>query len=334
MIYLLTDDFFGPERLTELKAGFSPPELLELNTTVLDGQKLSLRELAEACEAVPFLASKRLVIVRRLATRFEQRRQALESELEQPGRDPGRRTEAQQFCGYLCSVPETTNLVLLEPGPLSQNNPFLRAVAEAGGELVGPRALRDAQLEEWIQDRVRRRGGRISAGAVAELAAFAATNLRVLDGEIEKLVIYAAGEVITESDVSLLVSSAREVSIFAMVDALGLRNARTALRLLHELLAEGEPPVRILAMIVRQFRLLLQISEMQAMGLGRQEIVAELRINPFVLPRMFNQVAKFSLRQLEAIYSRLVETDLAVKTGRVDPVTSLDLLTVELTRIR
>lgn len=334
MIYLLMDDFFGSERLAELKRSFTPPDLLDLNTTVLDGQKLTLRELAEACEAVPFLAPRRLVIVHRLATRFEIKRPEAEADRDDSGRDSARKAEMQQFCRYMASVPETTVLALVEPSPVQATNPLLKAVEEARGEVVGPRALRDAELEEWIIDRVRRRGGRISSSAAAQLAAFVGPKLRALDGELEKLIVHAGGQVITESDVASLVSAAREASVFAMVDALGLRNTKVALRLLHELLNEGEPPIRLLAMIIRQFRLLLQISEMQSHGCARQEIAAELRLRSFVVPRMFNQVEKFSLQQLEAIYHRLLEADLSIKTGRADPITALDLLTVELTRVR
>lgn len=335
MIHLLMDDFLGQERLAELKRGFSPPEMLDLNTTALDGQKLTLRELAEACEAVPFLAEKRLVIVRRLATRFEPRRRETEAERDDSERETARRAEAQQFCGYLRSVPVSTELILLEPAPLQSSNPFIKAVTAIGGEVIGPKALRDAELEDWIAERVRLRGGRISAGAVAQLAVFVGGgNLRVLDNELEKLVVHAGGQLITEGDVSALVSAAREVSVFAMVDAIGLRDARTALRLLHSLLAEGEPAARLLVMIVRQFRLILEISEMQSKGCSRQDIISELRLPPFVFSRMLNQVNRFSMRQLEAVYRRLVEADVAVKTGRVDPITALDLLVVELTRIR
>lgn len=332
MIHLLMDDFFGPERLAELKRGFSPPDLLDLNTTELDGQRISLRELIEACNAVPFLSDVRLVIVRRLATRFESKQQDGEGEVS--GRDATRRSEAQLFCAYLSSVPASTELVLVEPKPLRQGNPFIKAVSAAGGEVVGPRNLKDAELRQWIQDRVRVHGGRISSDAAAQMAVFASGNLRALDNDLDKLVTYAGGEVIAESDVALLVSAAREANVFAMVDAVGQRNSRAALRLLHELLAEGEPPLRLLAMIIRQFRLLLQVSEMQQQGRARQEIASEAQINPYVLPKMLSQVTRFSLRQLEAIYRQLIEADLAVKTGRLDPITSLDLLVVELTRKR
>jgi DNA polymerase III subunit delta len=332
MIHLLMDDFFGPERLAEIKATFSPPEFLELNTIVLDGPKLTLRELAEACEAMPFLADRRLVIVNRLATRFESKRQDGDAEPDQRG--SGRKAEAQQFCAYLRSVPETTELALMEPAPLQPSNPFLKAAAEARAEVVGGRTLRDADLEDWIAGRVRRKGGKISSDAAAELATFVGSRFRQLDNEIEKLVAYAGGAVITESDVGELVGAAREVNVFAMVDQIGMRNAKAALRLLHDLLGEGEPPLQLLGMITRQFRLLLQIREMQSAGHPRQDIAAELRVNSYVLPRMLDQLKNFNARQLETIYRTLVDADLSVKTGRQEPVTALDLLVIDLTRVR
>jgi len=225
------------------------------------------------------------------------------------------------------------HILLLCPGPLNQHNPFLKALAQVGGEVVSGRILKSAQLEDWIAERVRKHGGRIASAAITQLAAIGGTNLRALDNEIEKLVTYAGGEVITESEIGLLVSSAREISVFAMVDAVGSRRPKAALSLLHGLLSEGEPPLLLLAMIIRQFRLLIQISELRNAGLGQQRVAAELRQKPFVVARLWDQASKFSPRQLEVAYQRLVEADLANKTGRSEATIELELLTIELTSV-
>jgi DNA polymerase-3 subunit delta len=87
-----------------------------------------------------------------------------------------------------------------------------------------------------------------------------------------------------------------------------------------------------MAMVIRQYRMLLQISELQAAGRSRQDIASELRLSPYVVPKMITQTSRFTARQLEVIYARLVETDLALKTSRIDPVMALDTVIVELTK--
>jgi DNA polymerase-3 subunit delta len=85
-------------------------------------------------------------------------------------------------------------------------------------------------------------------------------------------------------------------------------------------------------MIVRQFRLLLQMKDYAARGLTLDAARERLKLHPFVAQKTWNQALNFTLPQLEATYHKLLDTDLATKTGRSDPIVALDLLVVELTR--
>jgi DNA polymerase-3 subunit delta len=319
MFYLFhgEDEFSRSETLADFKKRMGDPGLVELNTTVLDGRKVTLGELQHACDSVPFMADRRLVIVEGLLTRLEPK---------------GQKEYLEELTQYLKHLPETTRLALVENKSIGKNNPVHRlALADERGHVKEFKPPQKRGLNRWIEERVKKKGGQISAAVTETLAAFVGNDLRLLDQEIEKLVAYVNGaRPISENDVRLLVSYVQEANVFEMVDALGQRDAQRAAKLLHQLLDEGEHPLRLLGMIVRQFRIMIQVKELSERGMSQQKMAARLKLHPFVVKKAVRQAMNFSMEQLEAIYRRLLETDVAIKTGQMDEVLALDMLVVGL----
>jgi DNA polymerase-3 subunit delta len=156
-----------------------------------------------------------------------------------------------------------------------------------------------------------------------------------LDQEIQKLLLYEGGEgMITADDVRLLVPYIQSADvIFDLVDALGKRQPRTAAHHLHRLLDVGEHPLGIFGMIVRQYRLLIQVHWLMQRGETEREIAKRLSIHPFVAKKTRSQATFFSQAQLERAYGILTKSDLAIKTGKLTPEAALDLLIAELTQL-
>jgi DNA polymerase-3 subunit delta len=191
---------------------------------------------------------------------------------------------------------------------------------------------KDWELPNWIRQRVRSKHGNIDGEATEVLAALVGSDLRLLDQELDKLLIYTDGQAVAAQDVRLLVSRSRETSIFDLVDNVGRRETGRALRLLHHLLDEGEPPPYLLAMLARQVRILIQVSELQAQGLTPDQMAKRLKLHPFVVKKGIAQAQNFKLHQLEEAHQRLVETDWSIKRGDVEAVVALDMLVVGLTK--
>lgn len=316
------DEFTCSETVAELKAKLGDPATVDVNTTVLDGRNLTLSELMHACDAVPFMGNRRLVIVEHMLQRFDPQK--------------GGRSEADQklvdgLRDYLPQLPETTRLVFVESKSLHGNNPILRqAQKDDHGYVREFEVPRHGTVSKWITRRVKGKGGAIQSGAVMALAAYGEDDLRLLDQEIEKLLTYAGDRPITEADVRRLVPAATESNIFAMVDALGQRNYREAVTRLHELLEAGEPPTYLLYMITRQFRILTQVKELAGQGMHQGAIQSKLGLHPFVVKKALGQARNFSLTQLKTVYHKILETDEAIKTGRLEPELALDMLVAEL----
>lgn len=321
MVYLFhgEDTVACEEALAELERESIPPEASDLAVTRLDGRNLSLGTLVEHCSAVPFLSPRRLVIVEGLAARLGKSRSGAEAGLRESLGD------------YLGRLPESTLLVFRERESLPAKHALVSLVRGAGSvqEFTPPRG-RD--LSHWIARRVRREGAEITPAACDLLASTVGRDPAILLREVEKLVTYVGPQGrIDEPLVAALASEARLSNIFALVDAIGQRRRARALVELHRLLQAGEHPLYILTMIVRQFRLLLQVKSLGKGTLQPAQVARSLKVHPFVAEKIVGQARLFRRGDLERIYQRLVEADREIKMGRREGEVVLELLVVDVT---
>ena len=190
--------------------------------------------------------------------------------------------------------------------------------------------LQGIKLENWIKKRVEKEGAKINDRAIKKLVEFAGADLWRLKSEIEKLVSFRSGELILEKDVDELVDSRVETDIFKTVDALASRQRAIAFRLLRRHLARGESELYLLSMLAYQFRNLLVVKDQTERGEPFYALQKKLKMHPFVLKKTFDQSKNFSFGALKKIYGRLEDIDHAIKTGRLEGQTALDLLVAEI----
>ena len=313
------DEFTRSETLTSFKRRLGPSDTVDLNTTVLDGKGLTIADLHHACDAFPFLADKRLIIVHGLLSSLNPGRQRL-SEAKQ--------RLLEDLIDYLPHLPPTTRLVFIEEEALPAGHPVVKlAKQDPRGYVKRFERPAPKALPQWIRKRVQKHGGEIESRAAFRLAAVIGSDLRLLDQELVKLITYTGGKrAIREADVDVLVPYSQDAVIFDLVDALGHRDGRTAADTLHRLLEAGEHPLGLLGMIVRQFRLLIQVKELKANGASSREVAKTLGIHPFPASKLHKQASRFTAEQLEKVYRHLSEIDIEIKTGEIDPEVALDLL--------
>jgi len=340
MFYVLHgDDPFGlSEALDDMrrKMGETNPETGDLNTTVLDGRKLEFGELRHVCDSMPFMADRRLVVVHDLLVRLKPGGRKKGASQQGDGEPTWKREFLDRLAEYLPHLPETTFLIFAEREALPASHPILKvAKAEGKGRAhVHSYSLpKDWQLPGWIRERAADKKGSLSSEAIELLAVLIGPDLGLLDLEIEKLILYADGRQVTSEDVLALVSRAREANIFDLVDCVGRRETDQALKLLHQFFADDESAaLYLLAMLARQIRILIQVSELQSEFMGKQEIANRLKLHPYVVEKAMTQTRNFEMSQLEAAHQRLIQADWAIKTGQQDGILALDMLVVDLAR--
>jgi DNA polymerase-3 subunit delta len=332
LIYILSgqDDFSITQALENIKKELGDEASLAMSTTTLDGQQLTHEELKTVCETIPFMTGKRLVIVEGLLGRFESgtrtRRQA------KTAKKSKKQEEAEVFVDYLAGgIPETTILVFTE-GVISGDNPILKSLA--GKATTRSFALpRDAKLREWVQKRVKGEGGEISPRAVQLLARLVGSNLWIMTSEIEKLLLYTDGRKIEEDDVQAVVGYNQQATVFNMVDAILEFKAEQAENMLEYLFRSGVAPVYLLFMIARQVQLIVRIKELSRKRITNREMQGKLGVSSeWVLKKTLDQASRYSFSRLKDVYRKLLDTDISIKTGKMDPELALNILVAELCR--
>jgi DNA polymerase III subunit delta len=327
MLHILhgQDDFSLNQALERIKADLGDRETVATNTTRLDGRHLTLSELRNNCGAAPFLSSHRLVIVDGLLRRFEVKQSKPRSGKGKSGNGLG---EWEGLDSYAKQMPETTVLVLVDE-EVAGHNPLLKKLSALAEVRTFP-LLRGKDLKAWIRQRVKGEGSDITPQAVNLLAELIGGDLWAMDGEIQKLLLYGQERPISEDDVRQLVSCIQEANIFALIDAVAEGRTELAQQLLHRLYDDGVPPTHILALLTRQFRLIALTRDV-GKGLSRLQIQDRLGLKQsYVVDKTLRQARLYDFEGVRRAYEKLLETDLAIKTGKYSDKLALELLVTEL----
>jgi DNA polymerase-3 subunit delta len=330
VIYVLhgDDEFAITQAIGQLKTKLGDPSVSELNLTLLDGQSLSIEDFEAASRSMPFLANRRLVVVNNPLA-------AMRDE-----------SSKKRFLDLLEKVPEVNAVVLVEYRPLLNNKEKRDGKVhwlEKWGRSLGQRFFireyqvpRESQMTAWILERARRAGGQFDYQAADRLTSLVGEDTRLAEQEIIKLLTYVNYErPVVEADVEELTPYLEERNIFELVDALGNRDRKRAIEVFHRLLADQDQQ-RIFSMIVRQFRYLILAREILDNSGGEAEIIRQLSPSPFrlhsyVARKIAIQARRFSQSQLDAIYHRLFNMDVELKTGVMAVDLSIDLLIADIT---
>lgn len=313
------------------------PDMAEMNLTRLEGKNADMNALRSAALAIPFLTERRLVV--------------LENPLNMVGGGDGKDTQSE-FINLLNKLPQSTALVLVVEDfqknqkkkgvwttvwtKLNESHWLTQWASEAGSRalIVDCPLPTIRNMANWIRKKAADLGGAFTALAAGLLADYVGNNTQLAVQEIVKLLTYVNYDrPVDDDDVRRLTVQEHQSDIFEMVDAIGGRDGQEAIKLLHRILEESEiGPV--FGMIVRQFRLLLLAREIMDDGGGEAEVAKLLGIHSFVARKISGQTQHFSLLELEAIYQRLHEIDMAIKTGGMDGETALELLITRISKQR
>lgn len=310
------DEFAINRKIRDFESDFSDPTTAGMNTARLEARSMTENDFNNAVNAMPFLASKRLVILSNPSAKFNNV------------------ATRKKFEEFLLNTPDTAKLViheLIEPKEVEKH--WLIKWSAKNSTAIKTQAFflpKQRDMPGWIINEVKNQGGQIEPAAAARLAEMVGVDTRQAGMEIAKLLAYANWErPVRGSDVDAVCIVTSQQSVFDFVDALSQGNGKVAQKLLHRLL-ENEDPFSLWGMVVRQFRLLIQAREILDGRGNKDDVARALGVHPYVAEKTTGQAGRFSMASLENIYHRLLNIDEQVKTSQVTLDLALDTLIVEL----
>lgn len=308
------------EIVARLQADHAATDPSGLNMTILDGDAATVSAVITACDALPFFGDGRFVLVRGLLGRF----------LQPADGQRGRRKAADfdtllPLTAFLPTMPTTTTLVFWESGTLNLSvlPPAVRDALLAGtvhtASLPAPNE-RDAWLH-WIRDRAVAEGVKIERAAAEALlnalgpSATGPTGALRLESEVGKLATYALddGGTITAAHVALLVPDAADEQTFAWLDAVIAGNAREAVTRTEGLLAAGEEPMRLMALLASQVGYLTRAKRLG--NVPQNDAASLLGVAPNRAFHLLRAARGVDAGRMATAVGDLVAADEAVKMG-------------------
>ena len=285
------------------------PEGDTMNCSIFAGKDINANEVADMAGTMPFFAERRVIIIE-------------DSGWLKNGND--RITELVK------AVPDTTFLIFVEE-EVDKRSKLYKAIT-AKGYAALCEMQDEATLKKWIMGLLKKENKLITPEALNLLLDKTGTNMETIRREVEKLVCYRYyDEGITAADVEELCVVQIQNRIFEMVEAVAQKDQKQALALYYDLIALKEAPMKILALIARQFNMLLQVREMKQKGYPETAIASQTGLNPYFLKKKYiPQAAQFQISQLEAAIRACVEAEEDVKTGRMPDTLSVELIIVGL----
>lgn len=275
-----------------------------MNFNYFEGKNPDVKEIISLADTMPFFADRRLILVD--GSGFFKSAQ-------------------EELAAYLPQMPDTTCLVFAE-SEVDKRNRLYKRVKELGyaAEL---NKQDTAQLMRWAAGILGRDGRKISRPVMEYFLERTGDDMENIRMELEKLVCYTIGrDVITKEDVDAVGTVHVTSRVFDMVAAIVAGNTKKAMDLYEDLLTLKEPPMRILFLIARQFNQLLQIKELTAAGKDKGAMASALKVPPFAVGKLTAQARAFTRDQILSWVTLCVETEEAVKTGRLSDRLAVELL--------
>ncbi len=305
------ESFLIEEAIEHVEQTLIQAQTADFNYDKFSGKDVQIGDLVALAQTIPFLSKWRLIILTDLHEMTLQNQ--------------------NQMIPYLSNPSQTTCLIITTEEKLDSRTKFAQTLNQHA-EIVQFWKLFDRDVPRWISTRAKRYGYTISLQAAAYLVDLVGNDLRQLDNELKKIIAYSGTEEISLDTVQQVVGDIREHDIFELVDAISEGNITEALRILNQLLVEGEQPLRILMMVTRQFRLLWKVKAhlVKKKSLTAKQLAEEVGVPSRTAEHLRRQVQRFSQVQIKQGFKRLCEVDRALKSSTNSPKILLEDVLIDL----
>jgi len=290
------DNYTATKKLNHWRREFEK-KYGDFNIHIFEGENFTAANFNEAVSTVPFLGEKKLIIIRDfLRDASEEEQKLLAEKLE--------------------NAPESCVTVFIEHEKPDARTTLFKKLSKTG-QAIEFEDFEKPELVQWIRNEFTGKNSRIGSREADMLADTVGPDLWQMESEIEKLSLYGQEMPIDEKAIEAITSPNLSSSIFKLTDYIAQRNSKIALRTLNTLLQSREDLFQIFFMIVRHFRILIEIKACLEKKLDRAQIIQKTHEHPYAIKTGTSQCRNFTADKLAGIYRKLLQIDIATKSGRI-----------------
>lgn len=231
--------------------------------------------------------------------------------------------ELKQFEAYLENPVETTRLIILAPGKLDSKRRLVKLL-KRDGLVLEANPLKEMELKNHFQNEVRRLGLRMDPDVFHYLIVKSNFDFAEVSKNLVFLQSYRGENEISLADIDVAIPKTLQDNIFDLTQLVLQTKMDEANHLVRDLRLQGEDEIKLIAIMLTQFRTYLQVQILHEQGRGEQQIVTALsdlsgrKINPYQVKYALRDSRNLSVVFLKKVVKLLIETDYQIKTGQFD----------------
>ena len=305
-IYLLygDEDYLKRQYKDKLIAALIP-EGDNMNINKYEQSGVNVSAVIDLAETMPFFAEHRVILMSNLGY--------------------GKKMP-EDLAEYLNQIPEATVFIFVED-EVDKRSKLYKAAKSAGRDIEIN--IPDEQtLFKWIGLKLKKNNKSISREAWAEFLERTNESMDNMDHELEKLINYVGErKEITKEDIEAICIAHIETKIvFDMISAIASKDLVKTLDMYNDLLCAKEPPMRILSLIVRQFRQMRLVKDMLSHGENYATIARKARMQEFIVKKVAGLANNFSTKEIDSLLKDAADYEFKVKTGLLNEVMAVELI--------
>ena len=315
-IFCGLDEELIKEGITLIVNNTIDKSLLDLNYIRLDGLTTTFDEIMNACETMPFMGDKKVVVVYRA------------SFLKDKTDAQGTKTY-NEILKYLKDLPPHTVLIMYylfndkRDTPKKTNK--VKALDKISKVVYFDKLKKDRYYKK-VEEVFKEKGKEIGKIELRYFAEKVQNNFDIIRREADKLISYSENRPISKLDIDKLIANSSEDDIFDLVDFISQKKVEKTLDLLYDLLSKSDQHMLIISNIENNFKRLYEIKVLTQNGVNINDIASRFKLPSFICEKLINQASKFSTKQLQKIMMICLETENKIKTTGVDKNMEMELM--------
>lgn len=313
------EKYFRREFVSFLLEQCVQPEYKDFAVSKYDLAETPVDIVIEDAETMPFMVPRKVVLAHN-ALFFTGAKESGKVE-----------HKLDRLLAYIQSPVDYSVIVFtVDADKLDERKKIVKTLKDRGGVIAFP-ALTADELARWVERQAAQKRFTFAEGAVERLIMNTGANAHSLSAEIEKLALYIGpGGQIGVDEVDRLVARSTEQNVFLLIEEIVHMRLDRAFSILYELIKQKEEPIKILALLARQFRLILQVKELARQGYSHQQIASQVGAHPYAVKIAAEQGKRYEIDRLGGILSQLAELDYQMKSGGVDKLLGLEMFLLKL----
>ncbi|AXJ12612.1 DNA polymerase III subunit delta [Streptococcus pluranimalium] len=285
--------------------GYDPADL---NMAYFDLSDVSYSTAAMDLESLSFFAEEKVVILDQFLDLTTAKKSYLSDK------------ELKQFEAYVENPVDTTRLIIFAPGKLDGRSRLVKLL-KRDVRIFEANPLKENELRTYLQEYAKNHALHFEAEALEAL--LVKSNFDFSDSlkNMAFLETYKKQGLITVDDIQEAIPKTLQDNIFDLTKLILNRQVDAVRDLVRDLRLQGEDDVKLIAVILGQFRMFLQVNLLAKQGKTEQDIVQELsdlmgrKINPYQVKFALRDSSSLSLHFLQKALIHLIETDYQIKQG-------------------